>query len=93
MEENIEDDYDEQEEDLSNIPLFERCEEIEETSSIVESSVTLPESDSVPQTATSLLLDSDMRQEDLQDKDIREYFQNGCGCFEECHKKFSESYF
>ena len=40
MEENIEDDYDEEEEDLSNIPLFESCEEIEETSSIVQSSVT-----------------------------------------------------
>ena len=77
MEENIEDDYDEEEEDLSNIPLFESCEEIEETSSIVQSSVTFSESDSAPQAATSLLLDSDMRQEDLQEKDIREYFQNG----------------
>ena len=56
MEENIEDDYDVQEEDLSNIPLFESCEEIQETSSIVQSSVTLPGSDSAPQAATSLLI-------------------------------------
>ena len=56
MEENIEDDYDVQEEDLSNIPPFESCEEIQETSSIVQSSVTLPGSDSAPQAATSLLI-------------------------------------
>ena len=92
MEEHIEDDNDEEEEDLSNIPLFESCDEIEETSSIFQSSVTFLESDSAPQAATSLLLDSDMRQEDLQEEDIRDYFQNGCGCLEECHKKFSESY-
>ena len=92
MEEHIEDDNDEEEEDLSNIPHFESCDEIEETSSIFQSSVTFSESDSAPQAATSLLLDSDMRQEDLQEEDIRDYFQNGCGCLEECHKKFSESY-
>ena len=62
MEEHIEDDNDEEEEDLSNIPLFESCDEIEETSSIFQSSVTFSESDSAPQAATSLLLDSDMRQ-------------------------------
>ena len=83
MEEHIEDDNDEEEEDLSNIPLFESCDEIEETSSIFQSSVTFSESDSAPQAATSLLLDSDMRQEDLQEEeDIRDYFQNGCGCLE-----------
>ena len=92
MEEHIEDNNDEEEEDLSNIPLFESCEDIEETSSIFLSSVTFSESDSAPQAAASLLLDSDMRQEDLQEKDIRDYFQNGCGCLEECHKNISESY-
>ena len=43
MEEHIEDDNDEEEEDLSNIPLFESCDEIEETSSIFQSSVTFSE--------------------------------------------------
>ena len=71
MEEHIDDDNDEEEEDLSNIPLFESCDEIEEASSIFQSSVTFSESDSAPQAATSLLIDSDMRQEDLQEEDIR----------------------
>ena len=38
------------------------------------------------------LLNSDIRPEDLREEDISEFFQNGCGCVDDCHKKFSESY-
>ena len=34
-----------------------------------------------------------MRPEDLREEEnIRDFFQNGCGCAEECYKNFSESY-
>ena len=94
MEENeMQDDYDEEEEDLNNIPLFASSEEMVEPPSLVESSLTLPERDSAPQAVSTSLLNSDIRPEDLrEEEDIREFFQNGCGCVDECHKKFSESY-
>ena len=94
MEENeMQDDYDEEEEDLNNISLFASSEEMVEPPSLVESSLTLPERDSAPQAVSTSLLNSDIRPEDLrEEEDIREFFQNGCGCVDECHKKFSESY-
>ena len=94
MEENeMQHDYDEEEEDLNNIPLFARSEEMVEPPSLVESSLTLPERDSAPQAVSTSLLNSDIRPEDLrEEEDIREFFQNGCGCVDKCHKKFSESY-
>ena len=63
-----------------------------EPPSLVESSLTLPERDSAPQAVSTSLLNSDIRPEDLREEDIREFFQNGCRCVDECHKKFSESY-
>ena len=93
MEENeMQDDYDEKEDDLNNIPLFASSEEMEEPPSLVESSLTLPESDSAPKAVSPSLLNSDIRPEDLREEDIREFFQNGCGCMDECLKNFSESY-
>ena len=94
MEENeMQDDYDEEEEDLNNIPLFASSEEMVEPPSLVESSLTLPERDSAPQAVSTSLLNSDIRPEDLrEEEDIREFFQNGCGCMDECHKIFCESY-
>ena len=82
MEENeMQDDYDEEEEDLNNIPLFASSEEMVEPPSLVESSLTLPERDSAPQAVSTSLLNSDIRPEDLrEEEDIREFFQNGCGC-------------
>ena len=41
-EQDMQDDYNEEEEDLNNIPLFANFEETVEPSSLVESSVTLP---------------------------------------------------
>ena len=93
MEENeMQDDYDEEEEDLNNIPPFASSEEMVEPPSLVESSLTLQERDSDPQAVSTSLLNSDIRPKDLREEDIREFFQNGCGCVDECRKKFSESY-
>ena len=92
-EQHMQDDYNEEEEDLNNIPLIASFEETVEPSSLAESSVTLPENDSAPQAESTLLLHSDMRPEDLRvEEDIRDFIQNGCGCAEECYKNFSESY-
>ena len=64
-----------------------------EPPSLVESSLTLPESDSAPQAVSTSLLNSEIRPEDLrEEEDIRKFFQKGCGCVNECHKKFRESY-
>ena len=78
MEENeMQDDYDEEEEDLNNIPLFASSEEMVEPPSLVESSLTLPERDSDPLAVSTSLLNSDIRPEDLrEEEDIREFFQN-----------------
>ena len=93
MEENeMQDDCDEEEEDLNNIPPFASSEEMVEPPSLVESSLTLQERDSDPQAVSTSLLNSDIRPKDLREEDIGEFFQNGCGCVDECHKKFSESY-
>ena len=56
---------------------------------LVESSLTLPERDSVPQAVSTSLLKSDIRPEDLREEDIREFFQNGCGCMESVIKNSS----
>ena len=61
MEENVmQNDYDEVEEDLNNIPLFASSEEMVDPPSLVESSLTLPERDSVPQAVSTSLLKSDI---------------------------------
>ena len=75
-----------------NISLFASSENMVEPPSLVESSLTLPERDSAPQAVSTSLLNSDIRPEDLKEENIREFFQNGCGCVDECYKKFSESY-
>lgn len=62
-EQHMQDDYNEEEEDLNNIPLIASFEETVEPSSLAESSVTLPESDAAPQAELTLLLHSDMRPE------------------------------
>ena len=61
MEENeMQNDYDEVEEDLNNIPLFASSEEMVEPPSLFESSLTLPGRDSVPQAVSTSLLKSDI---------------------------------
>ena len=78
MEENeMQDDYDEEEEDLNNIPLFASSEEMVEPPRLVESSLTLPERDSAPQAVSTSLLNFDIRPEDLREEDIREFFRMG----------------
>ena len=84
MEENeMQDDYDEEEEDLNNIPLFASSEEMVEPLSLVESSLTLPERDSAPQAVST------------RPKGRRRYqriLSEWVWMVDECHNKFSESY-
>ena len=58
-----------------------------------ESSLVPTESASSPPTSSILSQGSDLRTEDLQEEEeITKFFANGCGCGNECHKLFSESY-
>ena len=51
------------------------------------------ESASAPPTSSILAQGSDLRTEDLQEEEeIMKFFENGCGCGNDCHKLFSESY-
>ena len=48
---------------------------------------------SAPPTSSTLAQGSDLRTEDLQEEEeIMKVFENGCGCGNDCHKLFSESY-
>ena len=58
-----------------------------------ESSLVPTESTSAPPTSSILAQGSDLRTKDLQEEEvIIKFFENGCGCGNDCHKLFSESY-
>ena len=58
-----------------------------------ESSLVPTESASASPTSFILAQGSDLRTEDLQEEEeIMKFFENGCGCGNDCHKLFSESY-
>ena len=89
-----EEENEEKEEDLNDIPLFEDTSDvIVELSNHNESSLVLTENASAPPTSSILAQGSDLRTEDLQEEEeIMKFFENGCGCGNDCHKLFSESY-
>ena len=92
-EEIEEEENEEEEEDLNDIPLFEDNSEVIVELSNHESSLVPTESASAPPTSSILAQGSDLRTEDLQEEEeIMKFFENGCGCGNDCHKLFSESY-
>ena len=62
---------------------------IVELSNHNESSLVPTESTSAPPTSSTLAQGSDLRTEDLQEEEeIMKFFENGCGCGNDCHKIF-----
>ena len=92
-----EEDKEDEEEDLNDVPLFDNSEEHVEPFHLDESSHIPPQPPPPPPDGNSLApqLDSfasEVRKEDLQEEEaIEKFFRDGCGCADNCYKHFSES--